>query len=129
MDNAFQISIEDLRNYRHRKHEIMSIDEEIKASYYPLHSAGSNSGGHGSTPGDPTAQAVKHIEALRNKAEKVQKKVDLVDMWLVTCQDSELAAICRLHYCAGKSWGMTAAMLNYERPSVVSRVNRYFGCL
>lgn len=125
MASKTQITIDDLLQYRSRKFEIMSIYEEIKAAYFPIKTASGN-GSNGSTPGDPTAAAFHHIETLRNKATRLQKRNDLVNLWLETCEDSELAAICRLHYCVGKPWSETGSMLGFAGITVRAKVNKYF---
>ncbi len=65
-------------------------------------------------------------KTLRNKSTRLQKRNDLVNLWLETCEDSKLAAICRLHYCVGKPWSETGSMLGFAGITVRAKVNKYF---
>lgn len=100
-----EITILDLKDYRHIKKEIRMIDEELEWVYYPIASPnGKEPGSYSRDPGDPTARAVRKAARLKERRARLSKKIDDVDWWLAHLDDHQLAAICRARYILGRQW-------------------------
>lgn len=124
-----EITIVDLKDYRHIQREIKSIEAELEWIYLPSSPSGNTSGAHSTTPGDPTVRTWHHIQALQSRRERLQKKIDTIDSWILTLEDHQLAAIIRCRYIIGMSWEEVSRRIcgSYNEATARSIVRRHFG--
>ena len=114
------ITLEDLRQYIALKGAIFALEEQINTMYYPVGSPPTDKdGSRSSTPGDPTAQAVYHIDDLRKRQEqKLQEYIEktrAIEEFVESIDDHNVASIIRLHYIVGKSWNATYKIVYNSR--------------
>lgn len=124
-----EVTIIDLKDYRHIRKEIESIDAELKLIYFPSSPSGNTSGAHSESPGDPTVRTWHQIEALRARRERLQAKIDLIDSWLLIQEDHQLAAIIRCRYIIGMSWYEVSRKICGSTNEATARsvIRRHFG--
>ena len=113
------ITILDLKDYRHLVKEIRIIDEELEWIYFPVSSPnGYTSGSRSSEPSDPTARAVRRAGKLKERRARLLAKVEAIDQWLLQLEDHHLAAICRARYILGRTWPeISMELCNSDSPS------------
>jgi hypothetical protein len=128
-----EMTLERLRAFRGIQKEVEEIQREIDLLYFPITSPNGRTGeGYSSTPGDPTASAVKQIMRQESKLERhrqhLAEELEAIETWLETLPDRELCAIIRAHYLLGDSWARcTQRILTYENSDTAKmRVYRYF---
>lgn len=126
------MTIKDLKKYKYIKAEIIVLDKQIADAYKPLRSPalGKNDTGKLSAfiPGNPTEAALKNVERLRLRREKLEEKLQEIETWLETIEDHYMAAVCRIHYINGTTWNDTAFLIykHYNGDTVRKAVQRYF---
>ena len=105
------MEIDELHHYQELEKEICNLKRIKDSLYYNIHSPVSNES-HSSTPGDPTAQAVKQIEryeAMISEKEEEQRKLSIrIITWTWTIDSLDIRAIVNWHYLQGLSWKKTA---------------------
>lgn len=129
-----EITLEDLRMYIDLQNEIKAIELEIESLYYPIRSAPMTSDGstRSSLPGNPTERAVFRIEEKKKKLER--KRDDLIQLterlerFVAELKDHHVAAIIRLHFLCGKTWGETCYLIfgYYDKDTCRKTVKRFF---
>lgn len=107
-----KVTMETLRDYQNMMREIIAIEAQIDAMYYPVASPRlSGDGGRNSTPGDPTAIAVARITGEKEKLEKKKleylRTTEEIKLWVDGLTDGYIAAIVRLHFLSGYTWAET----------------------
>lgn len=128
------MTIEILDQYRGICAAVEAIQRELKYVYIPIQSPnGKTGGGHGSTPGNPTARAVEQAMMIQEKlAERYREQMELgavVEDWLMTVYDPEIESIIRFHYILGWSWKATSIKVYGSPKYYLSRdkIYRFFG--
>lgn len=124
-----EVTIIDLKDYRHILNEIKAIDLQLEMIYLPSSPSGNTTGAHSTEPGDPTVRTYHQIEALHARRRRLKAKIALVDSWLLTLEDHQLAAIIRCRYIVGMSWAEVSWKICGSGSEATSRsiVRRYFG--
>lgn len=128
------MTIQDLEQFRGMKNDCDMIKAEIEAFYDTRKSPNTGTdAGHGSTPGNPTEQAVMNKvlpnqELLQRMHKEMTRKLEQIDSWLATVDDAQLRALIRCYYILGNTWKRTSVMIyGYPCASRASqRVHRYF---
>lgn len=128
------MTINELEEFKGISSECQAIQSEIDSLYNPYHSPCMQAtGGHGSTPSNPTEQAVERIMAkeqeLIKRSEELAKRLELIENWLDTINDPEIRSMIRWHYLLNLDWRKTCLKV-YGYPSYTAcknRVRRFFG--
>ena len=111
------VTLEDLRKYRDRKHYAKVLEEDIQrillSSPAPAEVKGGKSSVH--TPSDPTKEKALKIVERRERLEKIQaileEQTERVERFTLEIEDPLVAAAIRLHFLNGCSWGRTSIRL------------------
>lgn len=127
------MNIEELEEFKGMRAEVLAIQREIETLYVPISSPnGHTDGGHSTTPGNPTERAAMMImerkAALESKVMAMQKRLEGIESWLETVEDSKLRACIRWHYLNGLNWKQTnVRVFGYPNPyRARKKVMRYF---
>ncbi len=128
------MTIEELEAFKGMRAEVMAIQREIETLYAPVSSPnGHTDGGHSTTPGNPTERAAMIImerkAMLEAKVAAMQERLEAIEKWLETLDDSKLRACIRWHYLNGMNWKQTnLCVFGYPNQyRARKKVMRYFG--
>jgi len=126
------MTLEELKKYTVLKAEIRALEINKRTLYRPIHSPVSDGSGHGTTPGDPTAEAVDKImkadQMIDQKLNEATERVLRIEQWITTINDPQIEAIITLHFLSDLSWNQTAKMIYPTMTGDSCRmiVKRYF---
>lgn len=127
------MTIDELEEFKGMRAEVTAIRREIETLYAPISSPnGHTDGGHSTTPGNPTEHAamliMKRKATLETKVTEMQRRLERIESWLETVDDSKLRACIRWHYLNGLNWKQTnLRVFGYPNPyRARKKVMRYF---
>lgn len=129
-----EITLEDLRKYRHLLQDIRAIQEELRRIYLQSPAPSEVAGGKSSvpTPGDPTARKAMQAIERKDQLEKLLQERDIqrgrIEIFVDHLDDHHVAAILRWRYLLGYSWAETCMkMYGYPNSDICRMaVQRYF---
>lgn len=128
------MTIRELEQYRGIISDIKALEAEIESLYDVRQSPNGKTGGHSSTPGDPTGKAAMRIIELREKLRAEQDQWSdaayAVEHWLTDVEDAEIRSIIRWRYILGLSWKATAVRVYGTKgyaDACRMRIKRFFG--
>ena len=99
------ITINQLREYRHTKANILLLEQELDELILKSNVC-ENVGRSGKTP-DTVAQIVLEREKVRRRIESLTERKNAVEDWLSRCEDY-YGLLLRWHYAEGKTWASIA---------------------
>lgn len=123
------ISLDDLNRYQDILKEIEQLSADISTVVTSLATTGRPSvGGHGSTPGDPTAHKAIRITDLKQQRHELYTEADRILNAARMIPDEKVRACCLCHYIYGLSWKQTSIAVcdSEHREAAYGLVNRYF---
>ena len=128
------MDLDRLRELSHLQREIEILADLRDSLYYPVRSPRISGEPHGTTPGDPTVNAVHAIEDVNRKIYELQNRLaeevsEVLDWIYNELEQSELRSIIICHYLQGMTWEQTTRHVlgYYGTDSARMRVYRYFG--
>lgn len=127
--------LKELNNYRAYLCEANALEYQIEQLYNTYHSPSwEGVGGHSEGGPTQTEQAISKIDPLeqmyRTKMELAKEKLQMLEEWLDTVEDKDVANCIRWHYMIGCTWKETTKRVygNYvSEQNSKTVVRRYFG--
>lgn len=107
-DEVIPITINQLREYRHIKANILFLEQELDELI--LKSRSLDGSGRSTAVSDTVAQIVLEREKKRGHIESLRKRQIAVEAYLSECDDY-YGLLLRKHYAEGKSWAAIAHTL------------------
>ena len=105
LKEVIPITINQLREYRHTKANILLLEQELDELILKSNVC-ENVGRSGKTP-DTVAQIVLEREKVRRRIESLTERKNAVEDWLSRCEDY-YGLLLRWHYAEGKTWASIA---------------------
>lgn len=102
------ITINQLRQYRHTKANILLLEQELDELI--LKSKACDGTGRGGGVSDTVAQIVLERERVRRRIESLTERKTAVEAYLSRCEDY-YGLLLRWHYADGKTWASIALTL------------------
>ena len=102
------ITIEQLREYRHTKANILLLEQELDELI--LKSKACDGTGRSGGVSDTVVQIVLEREKTRKRIESLTERKNAVEDWLSRCEDY-YGLLLRWHYAEGKTWTSIALTL------------------
>ena len=127
--------LKELNNYRAYLCEANALEYQIEQLYNTYRSPSwEGVGGHSEGGPTQTEQAISKIDPLeqmyRTKMELAREKLQMLEEWLSTVEDKDVANCIRWHYMIGCTWKETTKRVygNYvSEQNSKTVVRRYFG--
>lgn len=105
---VIKITINQLRQYRHTKANILLLEQELDELI--LRSSAHDGAGRSNAVSDSVAQIVLQREKMRKRINLLTAQKNAVEAYLTGCDDY-FAVLLRWHYIEGKTWANIAMII------------------